>query len=134
VREESAPTSPRERDLAKRTKRFALDIMALTEMLPCEMASHVLARRLLRCATSVGANYRGASRARSTAEFISKMGIVEEEADECCDWLDLLQESATLPIETIAPMRQEASELVAIAIASIRTARRRLNQPRTRFN
>jgi four helix bundle protein len=134
VREEPAPAAPRERDLAKRTKRFALDIMALIERLPCEMASHVLARQLLRCATSVGANYRGASGARSTPEFISKMGIVDEEADECCYWLDLLQESAALPIEAIEPMRREASELVAIAIASIRTARGRLNQSRTRSN
>jgi four helix bundle protein len=108
--------------------------MALIETLPREMASRVLARQLLRCATSVGANYRGAKRARSTVEFISKMGLVEEEADECCYWLDLLSESGRSPLQAIVPLRQEASELVAIAIASIQTARKRLpanRAPRT---
>jgi len=134
IREEPRQSAPHERDLAKRTKRFALEVMALLETLPCEMAAHVLSRQLLRCATAVGANYRGAKRARSTVEFISKMGLVEEEADECCYWLDLLHESGKSPLQATAPLRQEASELVAIAIASIQTARKRLpanRAPRT---
>jgi len=110
-------------DLQQRTKRFALAILRLTEMLPTGRAASVLGRQLLRAATSVGANYRAACRARSRADFVAKMGIVEEEADESCYWLELLREAQLVPAEAAERLLQEAQELVAIAVASIKTAR-----------
>lgn len=77
-------------DLKERTKMFALEIIRLTEKLPKNRIADVLSRQFLRSGTSVGANYRAACRARSRADFISKMGIVEEEADETLYWLELL--------------------------------------------
>src|ERR1043166_3581214 len=79
-------------DLKKRTKRFALDIIRFVEGLPAGMTCEVLGRQLLCAETSVGANYRAACRAKSTADFISKLGNVEEEADECGYWMELLVE------------------------------------------
>ena len=78
----------------------------------------------LRSATSVGANYRAACRARSTAEFLAKMGIVEEEADETCYWLDLLGDAGIVKAELLSPLRTESDEIVAMVVASIKTARR----------
>ena len=76
-----------------------------------------------RCGTSVAANYRAACRARSKAEFVAKMGIVEEEADETLFWLELIEESALLPGERLAELKQEANEIIAITVASIKSAR-----------
>jgi four helix bundle protein len=114
----------KEADLKLRTKRFALDVIGLFEALPRDETSRVLGRRLLRAGTSVGANYRAAKRAKSTADFISKMGNVEEEADECGYWLELLVEKKKVPPEQVLPLLQESEELVAITVASIKTARR----------
>ena len=112
-------------DLVGRTKRFALEVIAFTEVLPRDETSRVLGRQLLRCGTSVGANYRSAKRARSNADFIAKMGLVEEEADESGYWLELLAASGKATATTTSPLLQEAGELVAIAIASINIARTR---------
>jgi four helix bundle protein len=111
-------------DLKQRTKRFALDVIAFVESLPKDETSRVLGRQLLRSGTSVGANYRSAKRAKSNADFIAKMGIVEEEADECGYWLELLEESGKVSAVKTAALVREAYELVAISIASINTARR----------
>jgi four helix bundle protein len=116
-------------DLKQRTKKFALDVIKLVETLPNNRTSHVLGGQLLRAGTSVGANYRAACRARSVADFISKMGIVEEEADECLYWVELLVDAGMLSTEKTDSMLQEAGELVAISVASINTARRN-NTPR----
>ena len=86
--------------------------------------SRILGRRLLWAGTSVGANYRAAKRAKSNADFISKMGTVEEEADECGYWLDLLIENQRALPDKALKLLQESEELVAIAVASINTARR----------
>jgi len=77
-------------DLKKRTKAFALRVIALVESLPRSRTANVIGNQLLRSGTSVGANYRSACRGRSPAEFVSKMGIVEEEADESLFWMELL--------------------------------------------
>jgi four helix bundle protein len=111
-------------DLKERTKRFALQIIEFTESLPKNQTVSVLSRQLLRCGTSVGANYRSATRARSNADFLSRMGIVEEEADECGYWIELLIGSRKVSPSVAAPLLTEAGELVAIAVASIKTARR----------
>ena len=111
-------------NLKQRTRRFALDVIKLVETLPRDRVSDVLGRQLLRSGTSVGANYGSATRARSSADFIAKMGLVEEEADESAYWGDLLEASGRLSLATAQPIIQQAGELTAIAIASIRTARR----------
>ncbi len=84
----------------------------------------VLGQQLLRSGTSVGANYRSACRARSIADFISKMGIVEEEIDESIYWLELLVECEMLKADEAAPLIKEGNELLSIVVASIKTARK----------
>ena|SRR3989442_1654116 len=111
-------------DLKQRTKAFALSTICLVERLPRGRTVDVIGRQLLRSGTSVAANYRSARRARSRRDFIAKMGIVEEEADESSFWLDLLVEAGLVPSAQIAALRDEANQLVAITVASIRTARR----------
>jgi len=110
-------------DLKQRTKQFAVRVIKLTENLPNGRVGDVLGRQLLRSGTSVAANYRSACRARSAADFQSKMGIVEEEADESALWLELVTESGQMPAEKTAALLAEANELTAIAVASIRTSR-----------
>ena len=110
--------------LAVRTKGFALRVMRVVDSLPESRATDVIGRQLLRSATSVGANYRAARRARSRKEFCSKLGIVEEEADESVYWLELLVESGTFEPNRLNPLLQEANEILAMVIASIRTARK----------
>lgn len=112
-------------ELKRRTKAFALRVIRLVNALPRAAAGGVIGRQLLRSATSVGANYRAACRARSKADFVAKMGIVEEEADETCFWLELLSESGLVSGSRLANLMAEANEIVAIVVASIKTARRR---------
>ena len=111
-------------DLKKRTKAFALRILKLVDALPKTTASRALASQIVRSGTSVAANYRAACRARSTADFIAKMGIVEEEADETLFWLELLEESELVTAAKLTAIKEEATELIAITFASIKTARR----------
>lgn len=112
------------KDLKLRTKQFALDIIRFAESLPHDDTSRVLKRQLLRSGTSVGANYRAAARARSKADFINKMGIVEEEADESAFWLELLGDTRKADERAASRLYREANELVAIVVASINTARK----------
>ena len=116
----------KEDNLKDRTKQFALRVIRLCEALPKGKTAVVIDRQLLRCGTSVGANYRAACRARSPAEFIAKMGIVEEECDECLYWMELLVEAQLLAQDAVKDLMDEASQLVAIAISSIKTARSHL--------
>src|SRR6478735_6070094 len=111
-------------NLKRRTKAFALRILRLVDTLPKTTAGGSLASQILRSATSVAANYRAACRAKSTADFIAKMGIVEEEADETLFWLELLEESELVTAAKLTAIKQEADELIAITVASIKTARR----------
>ncbi len=111
-------------DLKQRTKRFALEVIKFVEALPKDETSRVLGRQLLRSGTSVGANYRSACRVKSTPDFISKVGNVEEEADESGYWLELLVEAGNVTQLKAESLIREASELVAIAVASINTARK----------
>ena len=113
-----------EPDLKKHTKAFALRILKLVDALPKTTAGRALASQIVRSGTSIAANYRAACRAKSTADFIAKMGIVEEEADETLFWLELLEESKLVPAAKLTAIKQEANELIAITVASIKTARR----------
>src|SRR5205823_1162054 len=103
---------------------FALRILKLVDALPKTTAGLTLSSQIVRSATSVAANYRAACRAKSIADFIAKMGIVEEEADETLFWLELLEESELVPAAKLTAIKQEANELIAITVASIKTARR----------
>ena len=111
-------------NLKQRTKRFAMDVIKLIESLPSGRTCDVLGKQLLRSGTSVGANYRAVCRAKSPADFIFKMGIVEEEADETSFWIELLCEAEKLNAEKAAGLLKESNELVAISVASIRTAKK----------
>ncbi len=110
-------------DLKKRTKAFAIKAIHLIQSFPPGRAADILGKQFIRAATSVGANYRAACRARSKAEFISKLGVVEEEADECLYWIELIQDAGLSRKEVMGPLFNECNELLSIIIASIRTAR-----------
>lgn len=112
-----------DRDLKDRTRAFALRVIRLTEALPKNRVGEVIGRQLLRSGTSVGANYRAACRAKSNADFIAKLGIVEEEVDESIYWMELLVEAGAMKQERIASLIDEANELLAITVASIKTAK-----------
>jgi four helix bundle protein len=109
--------------LKDRTQRFALLVIRFCRSLPHSQEGTIIIRQLLRSATSVGANYRAVCRARSNADFISKLGIVLEEADETLFWLELLAESGVAQPEKTAPVMKEANELVSIFVASLRTVK-----------
>ena len=109
-------------ELKGRTKTFALDVIRFAEWLPNNQTGWILGKQLLRAGTSVGANYRAACKSRSKAEFIAKIGVVEEEADECCYWLELIQASKLVDISKVENLYREANELTAIMAASRRSA------------
>jgi four helix bundle protein len=109
-------------DLKARTKQFALRVMKMVDALPRTIQGRAIAKQIIRSATSVAANYRAACRARSRAEFIAKIGVVEEEADESCFWLELIIDSGLLTEERIRSLLSEAGELVAIMAASRKSA------------
>jgi four helix bundle protein len=110
-------------EMKKRTKKFALDIVDFVSKLPKSQTAYVLGHQLLRSGTSVGANYRASCRAKSKADFISKTSIVEEEADETGYWLELLIESGISKGDEINSLLDEANQLTAIMVASLKTAR-----------
>ena len=114
-------------DLAKglqnRTKKFAIEIIHGFTTLPKSEPTRIIGRQFLRSGTSVAANYRAACRARSKAEFIAKLGIVLEEADETLFWLDLLEDSKLVASDAIRPLRLECDELVRIFSSSLATAK-----------
>lgn len=115
-------------DLKQRTKQFSLRIIRLVNSLPLNAAANVIGKQLLRSGTSVGANYRSACRARSKADFISKINIAVEESDESEYWMELLVDAGLMDQTHLAPLLQEAHELTAILNASAITARRNLNK------
>ena len=111
-------------DLRKRTKSFAVRIVNLFRSLPHTPDAQTLGKQVLRSGTSVAANYRAVCRARSKAEFISKLGIVVEEADETVFWLEILAETSVLSAVRVTELQKEANELLAIFSASLRTSKR----------
>lgn len=109
-------------ELKRRTKQFALRILKLVSALPDNAQGRTVAGQLVRCGTSVGSNYRASCRARSRAEFVAKIGIVLEEADESAFWLELIIEGMLLRAELVQPLLDEANELVKIMAKSRVTA------------
>jgi len=114
----------KQEELRNRTKKFDLRIIRLFQHSPRSPEAHVLGKQLLRSGTAVGANYRAAGRARSHAEFTSKIAIVVEEADETVSWLECLIESGVVKEVLLQDLLMEATELLAIFAASHRTSRR----------
>jgi four helix bundle protein len=110
-------------ELKHRTRAFALRVVRVVESRPDDRTSRIVGDQLLRSATSVGANYRAACRARSKAEFVAKRGIVEEEADQSLYWMGILSVCGKIPMKRLEPLMNECSELVAILCASIRNTR-----------
>jgi four helix bundle protein len=110
-------------ELIRRTQEFALRVIRLVEALPAGTTGSVLGRQLLRCGTSVGASYRSACRAKSKADFINKLKIVEEECDETIYWMELVVAAKLVPNSKVRLLSQEANELLSIVVAAIRTSR-----------
>ncbi len=108
----------------ERTRSFGLSIVKMVGELPRTQAGRIMGGQLLRSGMSVGANYRAACRARTRAEFLSKMGIVEEEADETVYWIDMLEGAGLVKGEEVADLKDEADQILAMVVSSIRTARR----------
>jgi four helix bundle protein len=107
-----------------RTKEFAKRIIELCRKLPENYEGKLIRGQIFRSATSLAANYRAACRARSASEFIAKLGIVEEEADETLFWLELIEELKIMPKSNLKHLMQENNEIIAIIVSSIKTARK----------
>jgi four helix bundle protein len=116
------------RDFRERTFQFGLRCVRLVDSLPKSMSTQTVGRQLLRAGTSVGANYRSAVRGRSRADFVSRMGIVEEECDEALYWIDMLVELELVSAQCVSELRAEANEIIAITVSSIKTARKRARE------
>ena len=111
------------RELARRTRAFALPVIALTEALPRGRLADVIGRQLLRSGTSAGANHRATRRARSAAELVATPGLVEGGLDECLSWIELLEEAGQVAAARVEALKSEAHQLLSITVASIKTAR-----------
>jgi four helix bundle protein len=112
-----------EKELKIRTRKFAVDILNFVDKLPNRRSGNIIGNQLGRSASSVAANYRAACRGRSHAEFIAKIGIVEEEADESTFWLDIIPDTKNASTEEVEPLLKEARELTAIFTAASKTAK-----------
>jgi len=113
--------------MKQRTKKFALRVIKLVEALPNARTSSVLGHQLLRSGTSVGANYRAACRAKSTADFIAKLCIVEEEADETIYWIELLIDSNQIKSNLVEDLLDEANQILSIIVSAIKTSKLKRN-------
>jgi len=116
-------------NLKQRTKLFALRIIKMVEHLPESKTSRTLGNQVLRSGTSVAANYRAGCFAKSKRDFINKLKTVEEEADETIFWLELIEESGIFSSNKLLSIKTEAHEILAIIIASIKTARKNQKKP-----
>jgi four helix bundle protein len=117
-----------EQEFKDRTKKLALRVIHLVESLSTSRTSDVIGKQLLRSGTSIGANYRDACRAKSTADMIAKLGTVEEEADESLYWMELLVDAEIMPVARLAGLMQETNEILAMTVASAKTLRSRYNR------
>ena len=110
-------------EMKARTRAFGLRVIRLAESLPNTPTAKVIRNQMLRCGPSVGANYRAACRAKSRPDFVSKMGTVEEEADETIYWMELLIDAEIVKRARIADLLDEADQILSIVISSIKTAK-----------
>ena len=112
-------------ELRQRTKGFGVRCIQVVDALPATRTGDVLGKQLLRAATSVGANYRAATRGRSGREFVAKLGVAIEEADECLYWLEVIIDAKLLPAKRLTELRVEGEEIVKILVATVRTMKNR---------
>ncbi len=117
-----------EKTFKERTKKLAVSILMEVNKLPRSLATDAIARQLVRSGTSIGANYRAACRAKSVADMINKLKIVEEEADETLYWLELLVEAGLMEQVRMAEIYKETNEILAMTVSSIKTLRNRVPQ------
>ena len=113
-------------DVKRRTKNIGIEVIKLTDLLPQKTSAWTVAKQIVRSATSIGANYRAACRAKSTADFINKLKIVEEETDETLYWLEIIEETGMLSIENLVAIKKETNEILSIIVSSINTTRKKL--------
>jgi four helix bundle protein len=115
-------------ELQNRTKHLAIRIIKLTKIFPLSQEGKVISNQIIRSCTSVAANYRSACRAKSPKDFISKMGIVEEECDETIFWLEIIEElQMVTEVEELKTIKMESNEILSITVASIKTVKNKLN-------
>ena len=115
-------------DLQNRTKQMAINVILLTKKFPFCQEGKVISNQMIRSATSVASNYRASCRAKSPKDFISKMGIVEEECDETIFWLELSEELQMISeIGELTNIKKEAGEILSVTVASIKTVKKKLN-------
>jgi four helix bundle protein len=119
-----------EQQFKERTRNAALRIIRLVDALPTSRAADVIGRQLLRCGTSIGANYRAACRGKSAADMVAKLAIVEEEADEAIYWTELLIDARLVAKNRLANLMDELNQIVAMIVASQRTLKRKIAKPR----
>lgn len=117
----------KEYDLKKRTKSFTISILNLVDNLPLKTSTKIIANQLGRSGSSVGANYRASLRARSDNEYVSKLNIVLEEADESLFWLEVLEELNIIENDKLKPLLKEANELTAIFVTTLKNTKTRIN-------
>lgn len=110
-------------ELPERTKKFAIRVVLMSRALPNNREGNIISNQIIRSATGTAANYRAVGLARSKAEFISKLGVVVEEADETLFWLEFLVEIGIMKAARLSDLREEAKSLVAIFVASMKTAK-----------
>ncbi len=108
-------------EMKRRTKAFGVRVLALADVLPPKPGCRAIAGQISRCASSVGANYRAACRGKSRADFIAKLKICEEEADETCYWLEVIVEAGYFPAGRLGSLQKEADEICAILTAACKT-------------
>lgn len=114
-------------ELKQRTKKFALRAINLGNALPNSELGRIVKKQLFRCGTFVASNYRAACRSKSILDFIAKIALVEEEADESAFWLEIIIETSLLKVELVATLLDEANQIVAIMVSSRKSARQNLN-------
>ena len=114
--------------IKKRTKQIGLEIIKLIDELPSKPLVWEISKQIIRSSTSVGANYRAACRAKSTPDFINKLKIVEEEADETMYWLEILEESELVNSDRVTIIKKEIDEILSIVVASLKTLREKVNR------
>jgi four helix bundle protein len=113
--------------IKKRTKQIGLEVIKLVDELPSKTSTWEISKQIIRCSTSIGANYRSSCRAMSAPDFINKLKIVEEEADETLYWLEIIQDSGLSSPERLNPIRKETDEILSIIVASLKTLRNKLS-------
>jgi four helix bundle protein len=114
-------------EMKERTRQFALRIIKLVQSLPPNLVTEIIGKQLLRSGTSVGANYRASCRAKSTADFINKLSIVEEEADESVYWMELLIEGDVVKENLLKNLMDEGNQILSIIVSAIKTSKEKRN-------